>query len=168
MVCSGGAALGGYCSWKSSLSLGTLVLNSGLWMGRLLFGGSPFQKQFAASEVMDGSCPPKRGKSNTKMGKGIGLAMAGSSGPNWRDLRQTIEGGAPDPSGNVFNRFVEIQMGAMAPGEALHGVNRFRGSFPFRGLACGDSRPERKCAAPFKPVGDCVRGIIANGPMASV
>ena len=63
-------------------------------------------------------------------------------GRRWRDPRQNIEGGAPDPSGNVFNRLVEIQMGAMALGEALHGVNRFRGSFPFRGLAYGDSRPE--------------------------
>jgi hypothetical protein len=34
-------------------------LNSGLWVRRLLIGGSPFQGQYPASEVNDGGCPEK-------------------------------------------------------------------------------------------------------------
>ena len=40
-------------------SMATLSLNSGLWLRRLLFGGSPFQERYPASEVNDGACPEK-------------------------------------------------------------------------------------------------------------
>ena len=40
-------------------SMATLALNSGLWVRRLLIGGSPFQGRCPASEVNDGGCPKK-------------------------------------------------------------------------------------------------------------
>ena len=40
-------------------SMATLALNSGLWVRRLLIGGSPFQGRCPASEVNDGGCPEK-------------------------------------------------------------------------------------------------------------
>ena len=40
-------------------SMATLALNSGLWVRRLLIGGSPFQGRYPASEVNDGTCPEK-------------------------------------------------------------------------------------------------------------
>lgn len=36
-----------------------LALKSGLWVRRLLMGGSPFQGRYPASEVNDGACPEK-------------------------------------------------------------------------------------------------------------
>jgi hypothetical protein len=39
--------------------MATLALNSGLWVRRLLMGGSPVQGQYPASEVNDGTCPEK-------------------------------------------------------------------------------------------------------------
>ncbi len=39
--------------------MATLALNSGLWVRRLLIGGSPFQGRDPASEVNDGGCPEK-------------------------------------------------------------------------------------------------------------
>jgi hypothetical protein len=39
--------------------MATLALNSGLWVRRLLIGGSPFQGRCPASEVNDGGCPGK-------------------------------------------------------------------------------------------------------------
>ena len=40
-------------------SMATLALNSGLWVRRLLIGGSPYQGWYPASEVNDGGCPEK-------------------------------------------------------------------------------------------------------------
>jgi len=40
-------------------SMATLALNSGLWVRRLLIGGSPDQGWYPASEVNDGACPEK-------------------------------------------------------------------------------------------------------------
>ena len=39
--------------------MATLALNSGLWVRRLLIGGSPYQGRYSASEVIDGTCPEK-------------------------------------------------------------------------------------------------------------
>ena len=39
--------------------MATLALNSGLWVRRLLMGGSPVQGRYPASEVNDGACPDK-------------------------------------------------------------------------------------------------------------
>jgi hypothetical protein len=39
--------------------MATLALNSGLWVRRLLIGGSPHQGRYPASEVNDGACPEK-------------------------------------------------------------------------------------------------------------
>jgi len=39
--------------------MATLALNSGLWVRRLLIGGSPVQGRYPASEVNDGTCPEK-------------------------------------------------------------------------------------------------------------
>ncbi len=39
--------------------MATLALNSGLWVRRLLIGGSPLQGRFPASEVNDGPCLEK-------------------------------------------------------------------------------------------------------------
>jgi hypothetical protein len=39
--------------------MATLAMNSGLWVRRLLIGGSPFQGRYPASEVNDGTCPEK-------------------------------------------------------------------------------------------------------------
>ena len=40
-------------------SIATMALKSGLWVRRLLIGGSPFQGRCPASEVNDGGCPEK-------------------------------------------------------------------------------------------------------------
>ena len=40
-------------------SMATLALNSGLWVRRLLIGGSTFQGWYPASEVNDRGCPEK-------------------------------------------------------------------------------------------------------------
>ncbi|MFN5116790.1 MAG: hypothetical protein ACK5FE_04745, partial [Cyanobacteriota bacterium] len=40
-------------------SMATLALNSGLWVRRLLIGGSPDQGRYPASETNDGACPEK-------------------------------------------------------------------------------------------------------------
>ncbi len=39
--------------------MATLALNSGLWVRRLLIGGSPVQGRYPASEANDGTCPEK-------------------------------------------------------------------------------------------------------------
>ena len=41
--------------------MATLALNSGLWVRRLLIGGSLFQGLDPTSEVSDGGCPEKPG-----------------------------------------------------------------------------------------------------------
>ena len=40
-------------------SMATLAWNSGLWVRRLLIGGSPGQGRYPASEANDGACPEK-------------------------------------------------------------------------------------------------------------
>ena len=40
-------------------SMATLALNSGLWVRRLLIGGSADQGRYPASQVNDGACPEK-------------------------------------------------------------------------------------------------------------
>ena len=39
--------------------MATRALNSGLWVRRLLIGGSPDQGRYPASEINDGACPEK-------------------------------------------------------------------------------------------------------------
>jgi hypothetical protein len=39
--------------------MATLALNSGLWVRRLLFGGSRLQGRYLGSEVNDRGCPEK-------------------------------------------------------------------------------------------------------------
>jgi hypothetical protein len=39
--------------------MATRALNSGLWVRRLLMGGSPHEERYPSSEVTDGACPEK-------------------------------------------------------------------------------------------------------------
>jgi len=50
-------------------SMATLALNSGLWVRRLLIGGSPDQGRCPASEVNDGGCPGKQSNSASSVNK---------------------------------------------------------------------------------------------------
>ena len=54
-------------------SMATLALNSGLWVRRLLIGGSPFQGRCPASEVNDGGCPekPDHLRADARMRRGV-------------------------------------------------------------------------------------------------
>jgi len=59
----------GWMAWSAAISwivlrpliasMATLALNSGLWVRRLLIGGSPDQGRCPASEVNDVACPEK-------------------------------------------------------------------------------------------------------------
>ena len=51
--------------------MATLALNSGLWVRRLLIGGSPFQGRCPASKANDGACPEKPVHLNRSIRQGL-------------------------------------------------------------------------------------------------